>query len=144
MELSHAHRLNRIFAYYHNRREPELSEQAFATIIGHKLVREGVYDEHDVLDPQLLVDVREGRRELPLDIADAVCEQIGLTTHDYFRGTATEVYERDQQLRLWTIARDLGLDHLAARAIMPNQIEALIEELQADFGQVGGTVTPIR
>lgn len=141
--LTHADRLNRLFAYYHARLEPELTEQAMATIVGQALSHRDEYPDHYQVDPKLLVDVRQGKRDLPLDIADAICDQVG-AHRDYFRGPDHEVHAIDQTLRLWTIARDLGLNHLACRSVAPEHIDFLIDELTAALDPSIAPVTAIR
>jgi hypothetical protein len=143
VELTHADRLNRLFAYYHARLEPELTEQAVATIVGQALSRRDEYPDYFQLDPKILVDVRQGRRDLPLDIADAICDQVG-ADRDYFRGSDKQVHAIDQTLRLWTIARDLGLNHLACRGMSPEHIDSLIDELSAALDPSLASVTAIR
>jgi hypothetical protein len=120
-----AAKLDRLFAFYHARTEPELTHQDVAIILGQRTGR--------VLDPDLLTEVRAGRvTELDRDVADALCALFGVDSV-YLRESGSRDIDIDQRLCLWTLARDRGLNHLAARSVQltRERLQELIDEIAA-------------
>lgn len=129
LKISLAHKVNRLFDFYHRRGEPQVDVQSVAVVLGQKLDRQ--------VDPDYLTALREGsiaQSEADQQILDALCEFFGVD-----KKYLTEIAGRDidididQRLRLWIIVRDKGLDYFAARAngLTRAEFEALIAELQA-------------
>ena len=116
-------KLERLFAFYHHRDEPELSTQAVATLVGQRIGEPVAVD--------LLESARAGEVDsLPTAMADALCDLFGVD-RDYLRISGGKDIDIDQRLRLWTAIRDRGLNHFAARAAAMSRedIEKLIAEV---------------
>jgi len=124
--LTLASKLDRLFAFYHARTEPELGHHDVAIILGQRIGR--------VIDPQILTDARAGRRDsLDPEICDALCALFGVEP-SYLRESGGRDVDIDLRLCLWTLARDRGLHHIAARcaAISRDQMQKLIDEIAAE------------
>ncbi|CRK54615.1 conserved protein of unknown function [Rhodococcus sp. RD6.2] len=116
-------KLDRLFAFYHHRDEPELTTQAVATLVGQRI--------GEPVTVELLANARAGDVEsLPTAMADALCDLFGVD-RDYLRLSGSKDIDIDQRLRLWTAIRDRGLNHFAARAttMTREDLEMLIAEV---------------
>ncbi|MFD1812067.1 hypothetical protein [Rhodococcus gannanensis] len=116
-------KLDRLFAYFHRRNDPELTTVEVATMA----------TEHcgTTVSPTLLDAARSGAIDaLPPTVADALCDVFGVD-RDYLRLTGGRDIDIDQRLRLWTAIRDRGLQHFAARAadLSRDDLEHLIDEV---------------
>lgn len=127
LKISLAHKVNRLFDFYHRRGEPQVDVQSVAVVLGQKLDRQ--------VDPDYLTALREGsiaQGEADQQVLVALCEFFGVDKK-YLTEVAGRDIDIDQRLRLWIIVRDKGLDYFAARAngLTRVEFEALIAELQA-------------
>ncbi|EME23402.1 hypothetical protein [Rhodococcus triatomae] len=116
-------KLDRLFAYFHRRDEPEPTTVAVAAMA----------TEHSgtAVSPDLLDAARCGEVDaLPTAVADALCDVFGVD-RDYLRLSGGRDIDIDQRLRLWTAVRDRGLQHFAARAVdlSRDDLELLIDEV---------------
>ncbi|WP_072690862.1 hypothetical protein [Rhodococcus marinonascens] len=117
-------KLERMRDFYHHRNEPRLSLQAVATMAGRHLSRP--------VPAELLEKAASGEvRELPRDVADALCDAMG-TDRSYLQPGSGLDIDLDQRLRLWIEIRDRGIDHFAARAtsVTRDELEELIAHIQ--------------
>jgi hypothetical protein len=126
--LSLSEKLTRLFEFFHARTEPELTHQAAAIIVGQRLGR--------LIDPASLDGARRGEGGLPADVRETLCELFGID-HVYLslsalhnQDTEKKIQRIDRNLLMWTLARDRGLKHLAARCGSPEAVEAIIRELE--------------
>lgn len=127
LRISLAHKVNRLFEFYHRRGEPQVDVQSVAVVLGQKLDRQ--------IDPNYLSAIRAGsvaEGEVDRRILVALCEFFGVD-EEYLTEVAGRDIDIDQRLRLWILVRDKGLGYFAARAngLTRVEFEALIAELQA-------------
>ena len=125
LPLPQSEKINRLIAFYHGRAEAELSNVALATILGQRLQFE--------VDPNEIEKARTSGPALPDEIARELCEFMGIDPTYLCPSAAGEDRRIDKVLRLWTLARDRGLEHLAVRAGYRDVevIDRLIAELEA-------------
>ncbi|MFD5329565.1 hypothetical protein ACVH9Z_31640 [Rhodococcus opacus] len=117
-------KLERMRDFYHHRNEPRLSLQAVATMAGRNLSRP--------VSAELLERVESGEvRDLPVDIADAICDAMGVD-RSYLRPENGLDVDIDQRLRLWIAIRDRGIEHFQARAtsVTRDELEDLIAHIR--------------
>ncbi|KQU35689.1 hypothetical protein ASH04_23745 [Rhodococcus sp. Leaf233] len=127
LKISLAHKVNRLFDFYHRRGEPQVDVQSVAVVLGQKLDRQ--------IDPDYLSEMRKGsisQNEVDQQLRNALCAFFGVD-QAYLTETSGRDIDIDQRLRLWIIVRDKGLDYFAARAngLTRVEFEALIAEVQA-------------
>lgn len=100
-------RLNRLFTFGHARDQPEISTEDLARAVSQRLGR--------AVDLVVIAEARAGQRaELPIDISSAICTEFGVKPIYLADADDPEIEQIHLLMRLWSLARDLGL-HLAAR-----------------------------
>ncbi|ADG80845.1 ESX-1 secretion-associated regulator EspR OS=Tsukamurella paurometabola (strain ATCC 8368 / DSM/ CCUG 35730 / CIP 100753 / JCM 10117 / KCTC 9821 / NBRC 16120 / NCIMB 702349 / NCTC 13040) OX=521096 GN=Tpau_4279 PE=4 SV=1 [Tsukamurella paurometabola] len=115
-------KINRLFSYWHNRSEPELTSQAMATVLGQQ------FFDGSLIPVQQIERLRTPGA--PLDpqadppLLEALCTLCGVDSAYLTDSLAAS--RIDRQLRLWIAVRDRGLDHLAVRA---GKAELTLDEL---------------
>lgn len=122
---THAERLARLFDFFRDAGEDELSHQAAATMIGQRL-------GHRV-DPSILDRARSGEAPLPDEIGRELCQLMNVPAF-YLSGTEDHsvILSQHQTLHLWCLIRDRGVKSLIARNVADAQMEqrqALIQAL---------------
>lgn len=124
--LTLAHRLNRLFALFHNRVEDELPNESAALIVGQRLQR--------VVDPELLRRARSEQATLPSDICSELCRLMGVPQF-YLQPSPDAATDRlirneDSNLHLMTLIRDKGVTDMIARGGTAEHIDSLIRALE--------------
>lgn len=122
--LDLAHKVNRLFAFYHRRGEPEIDVQAVAIWLGQRIDRD--------VSPEMIHELRTGDRPTAdPTLLSAMCEFFGVDNTYLTESTGAD-YDLDQRLRLWTLVRDKGI-HLAMRAhsLSRAELETLICEIES-------------
>lgn len=131
MERDLSQRLNRLFDFKHRYSEPVLTNDEVASA----LMPLGVEITGEALEkaryPGTPIDA------LDSEMRDALCEFFRVSSVYLRDGTddprlAAEIQGIDERLEMWSIARDLGLEHLAARAGDDERVvTTILNELRA-------------
>ncbi|WP_196812210.1 hypothetical protein [Nocardia sp. CNY236] len=110
--------------YAHRWNEPALSNEQIATELTKQLGR--------TIEPAYIENLRNGTTVvIPRDIAETLCALCGVTDVAYLLPHGDEDVDLDLRVQLWTLARDRGVQHVAARAITRDKLGELIADLQA-------------
>lgn len=132
-QLTLAHKINRLFDFYHRRSEPQLDTQSVAIVLGQRLGRQ--------VNPEHIAGLRAGTvREADEDLLRELSILFGVSNDYLVPTTQGRDADIDQRLRLWILVRDKGLSCRAARAnsLSYEEMEALIAELEALPDSHGG------
>ncbi|MFE1596571.1 hypothetical protein [Nocardia sp. NPDC058705] len=110
--------------FAHRWDEPALSEDQIAAELTNKLGRP--------VEPSFVKSLRSGATtEIDRDVAAALCAICGVTDVAYLLPIGDEDVDIDLRLQLWTLARDRGVQHVAARALTREKLRELIADLRA-------------
>lgn len=122
---THAERLDRLFDFFRDVAEAELSHEAAATVLGQRL--------GEKLDPELIARARRGEGELPDVIGRELCRLMNVPAFYLSgEGNPSVVIAQHQTLHLWCLIRDRGVKSLIARNVADAEMEqrqALIDTL---------------
>ncbi len=118
-------KIDRLIEYSHRYGEPAMTSAQIGAALTERLGR--------TVTPAFIESLRDGSTtEIPADLAAELCALCRCPDPAYLTPVCDEDVDIDQRLRLWTLARDRGLKHLAARA--PGAMtHAMLEELIADI-----------
>lgn len=124
MSMPLANKIERMIAYSHRWGEPAKNNEQIAAELTSRLGR--------TVEPSYVVDLRTGTiTDIPRDIATELCTMFGVEDLGYLLPTGDEDIDRDMQLRLWTLVRDRGVQHVAARALTRDKLRELIADIEA-------------
>ncbi|MEV6364893.1 hypothetical protein [Nocardia asteroides] len=124
MALSLAGKIDRMIAYSHRWDEPAMNNEQIAAALTEALGR--------TVDPAEIAALRTGSvLEVTREVADALCALCGVTDVAYLLPVGDEDVDIDLRLQLWTLARDRGVQHVAARALTRDKLRELIADLRA-------------
>lgn len=118
-------KIDRLLEYSHRYGEPAMTTAQIADALTERLGR--------TVTPTFIASLRDGSNTtIPADLAAELCALCRCPDPAYLTPVLDEDVDIDQRLRLWTLARDRGLKHLAARA--PGAMtHEMMEELIADI-----------
>ncbi|WP_141717291.1 hypothetical protein [Nocardia altamirensis] len=119
-------KIDRLVEYSHRYGEPAMTNPQIADALTERLGR--------TVTSAFIAALRDGSTsDIPKDLAAELCALCRCPDPAYLTPARDEDVDIDQRLRLWTLARDRGLKHLAARA--PGAMtREMMEELIADIG----------
>ena len=123
--LTLAHKINRLFEFKHRRGEPQRTTDAVAA--------EAARLSGVPISPAHLAALRSGEvGTAEPQVLAAICAIFGVDATYLTESNGVDV-TIDQNLRLWILVRDRGMDYFAARAagLSREQMEALIAEIEA-------------
>ncbi|WP_216897354.1 hypothetical protein [Nocardia alni] len=124
MPLPLAEKIGRMIEFAHRWGEPALVDEEIATELTTQLRR--------TITPAEISALRDGSTiEIPRDLATALCALCGVTDVGYLLANGDEDVDIDLRLQLWTLARDRGIRHVAARAMTRDKMRELISDLRA-------------
>ncbi|WP_331761188.1 hypothetical protein OG225_42770 (plasmid) [Nocardia sp. NBC_01377] len=125
MALPLAEKIERLIAFAHRYGEPALSSEQIAAALTPRVARVVTVDQITALRDGSMTEIAD-------DLARELCQLCHCLDDSYLTPIGDEDIDIDQRLRLWTLARDRGLEHLAARA--PGTMSRpMLEELIADI-----------
>lgn len=124
MALSLADKIDRMIAYSHRWGEPAMSNEQVAAALTEALGRTVAADEIEALRTGSVLKVTR-------EFAEALCALCGVTDVAYLLPVGDEDVDIDLRLQLWTLARDRGVQHVAARALTRDKLRELIADLRA-------------
>ncbi|RJO77610.1 hypothetical protein D5S18_07675 [Nocardia panacis] len=111
-------------AYSHAWDEPAMTNEQIAAALTEALER--------TVDPAEIAALRSGSvLEITREVAGALCTLCGVTDVAYLLPVDDEDVDIDLRLKMWTLARDRGVQHLAARALTRDKLRELIADLRA-------------
>ncbi|MFF5037876.1 hypothetical protein [Nocardia salmonicida] len=124
MSLPLAEKLERMIEYNHRWGEPALTNDQIAAGLTERLGR--------TVEPAYIESLRSGAvLVIPRDIAEALCALCGVTDVGILLPNGDEDVDLDLRVQLWTLVRDRGVQHVAARAMTRDKLRELIADLQA-------------
>ncbi|BCK59406.1 hypothetical protein NWFMUON74_71780 (plasmid) [Nocardia wallacei] len=124
MSLPLAEKLERMIEYYHHWGKPALTNEQIAEKLSERLGQ--------VIEPAYIAGLRSGAEiAIPRDVAEALCAVLGVTDVRLLLPTGDEDVDLDLQVQMWTLVRDRGVQHVAARAITRDKLRELISDLRA-------------
>lgn len=124
MSLPLAVKIEHMIEYNHPWGAPPLTNEQIAAELTKKV-------GHDI-EPGYIASLRDGSTDtLPRDVAEALCTLCGVTDVGLLLPRGDEDVDLDMQVQIWTLARDRGVQHLAARAITREKMRELIADLRA-------------
>lgn len=132
-------KVNRLFAYWHNRSEPELTSQAMATVLGQRYFNGKLIPAAQI--ERLRTPGAALNTELDPPLLEALCRFCGVDI-EYLEDTLA-ASRIDRQLRLWIAVRDRGLDHLAVRAGKEHLALSELDDLVALAESLPATPSPV-
>ncbi len=119
-----AEKIERMIAFAHRWDEPALDDTQIAAELTRRLGRP--------VEPADIAGLRDGSVTLiPRDVAAELCALCGVTDKGYLLPEGDEDVDIDLRLQLWTLARDRGVQHVAARAMTRDKLRELIADLRA-------------
>ncbi len=124
--LTLGHKLNRMFAYFHNAIEDELGSDAAALIVGQKLRRH--------ISPATIDQARAGEAALPADVCRELCVLMDVPVFylEMSPDVRTDelIRHEDARLHLWATARDRGVQSLIARGANDDDVAAILAAVE--------------
>lgn len=124
MSVPLSDKIEHLIAFAHRWDEPALSNEQIAAELTTQLGR--------TIEPPYIASLRAGTTVLiPRDIAEALCTLCGITDMTYLVPHGDEDIDTDLRVQLWTLARDRGVQHVAARAITREKLREMIADLKA-------------
>jgi len=124
MSLPLAEKIDHMIAFAHRWEEPALNDTQIAAELTTQLGR--------VITAADITGLRAGStREIPGDVAAALCALCGVTDVGYLLPDGDEDIDLDLRIQMWTLARDRGVQHVAARAMTRDKMRELIADLRA-------------
>ncbi|WP_162958373.1 hypothetical protein [Nocardia yunnanensis] len=113
-----------MIAYSHRWDEPAIDNLKIAAALTEALGR--------TVDPGEIAALRTGSVvEITREVAEELCALCGVTDVAYLLPVGDEDVDIDLRLQLWTLARDRGVQHVAARALTRDKLRELIADLRA-------------
>ncbi|WP_331765139.1 hypothetical protein [Nocardia sp. NBC_01388] len=124
MTLSLAEKIDRMIGFAHRWDEPAMSNEQIAAALAEALGR--------AVQPADIADLRSGSvLVISRELAAALCALCGVTDVGYLLPVGDQDVDIDLRLQLWTLARDRGVQHVAARAMTRDKLRELIADLRA-------------
>lgn len=124
MALSLASKIDRMIEFAHRWDEPAMNDEQIAAALTEALGRN--------VDPDEIADLRSGSvLMIGRELATALCALCGVTDVAYLLPVGDEDVDLDLRLQLWTLARDRGVQHVAARGVTRDKLRELIADLRA-------------
>lgn len=124
MPLPLADKIERMISFAHRWDAPALNDEQIAAELTCKLGR--------TVEPADVAGLRTGSTvAIAPDLAAALCALCGVTDVGYLLPEGDEDIDIDLRLQLWTLARDRGVQHVAARAMTRDKLRELIADLRA-------------
>lgn len=124
MSLPLADKIERMVEFAHRWDEPTLSNEQIAAELTVRLGRP--------VEGADIAGLRNGSvAAIARDMAVELCALCGVTDVGYLLPVGDEDIDLDLRLQLWTLARDRGVQHVAARAMTRDKLRELIADLRA-------------
>lgn len=127
MALPLADKIERLVDFAHKYGDPAMTTDQIAAALTTKLGR--------AVEPAQIAALRDGSTTViaDSDLARQLCRLCHCLDDSYLMPVGDEDIDTDLRLRLWILARDRGVEHLAARAPWGTMTREMLEELIADL-----------
>ncbi|WP_280462222.1 hypothetical protein [Nocardia carnea] len=117
-------KLEHMIEYNHRWGEPPLSNAQLAAQLSDQLGR--------TIEPGYIASLRDGTTVVvPRDVGEALCRICGVTDMDYLVSDRDADIDTDLRVQIWTLVRDRGVQHVAARSLTRDKLRELIADLKA-------------